>query len=94
MSQEDDGTWKGRRLVEEESPADPKWRAHMLSQHPENESDVIVMRNRIFGLIAVGGCKFIENSVLFMPSKNNSLFGFLIHQPLVISCTRCLSIIK
>lgn len=55
VSQEDDGTWKGRRLVEEESPADPKWRAHMLSQHPENESDVIVMRNRIFGLIAVGG---------------------------------------
>ncbi|KAI9257766.1 phosphatase 2C-like domain-containing protein [Helicostylum pulchrum] len=55
VSQEEDGTWRGRRLVEEESPANPEWRAHMLSQHPESESDVIVMRNRIFGLIAVGG---------------------------------------
>lgn len=57
VSQEEDGTWRGRRLVEEESPANPEWRAHMLSQHPKSESDVIVMRNRIFGLIAVGGCK-------------------------------------
>lgn len=58
VSQEEDGTWRGRRLVEEESPADPAWRNHMLSQHPENEKDVIVMRNRIFGLIAVGGCMY------------------------------------
>ncbi|KAI8072174.1 phosphatase 2C-like domain-containing protein [Gilbertella persicaria] len=55
VSQDQDGTWKGRRLVEEQSPADPKWKAHLLSQHPPKESDVIVMRNRIFGLIAVGG---------------------------------------
>ncbi|KAI8881401.1 protein serine/threonine phosphatase 2C [Backusella circina FSU 941] len=55
VSQDDDGNWKGRRLVEEESPADPEWRKHMISQHPANEADVIVMRNRIFGLIAVGG---------------------------------------
>ncbi|KAI7907066.1 phosphatase 2C-like domain-containing protein [Cokeromyces recurvatus] len=55
VSQEEDGTWKGRRLVEEQSPANPEWRAHMLSQHPSNESDVLVMRKRIFGLIAVGG---------------------------------------
>lgn len=58
VSQDKDGQWKGRRLVEEESPANPEWRAHMLSQHPESEADVIVMRNRIFGLIAVGGCKY------------------------------------
>jgi hypothetical protein len=57
VSQDDEGNWKGRRLVEEESPADPAWRSHMISQHPASESDVIVMRNRIFGLIAVGGCK-------------------------------------
>ncbi|KAI9471892.1 MAG: phosphatase 2C-like domain-containing protein [Benjaminiella poitrasii] len=55
VSQEEDGTWRGRRLVEEQSPANPEWRAHMLSQHPSNESDVLVMRKRIFGLIAVGG---------------------------------------
>ncbi|KAI8366272.1 phosphatase 2C-like domain-containing protein [Choanephora cucurbitarum] len=55
VSQDEDGKWKGRRLVDEQSPADPKWKAHMLSQHPPEESDVIVMRNRIFGLIAVGG---------------------------------------
>ncbi|KAG2209730.1 hypothetical protein INT47_001878 [Mucor saturninus] len=55
VSQDEEGNWKGRRLVEEESPANPEWRAHMLSQHPESEADVIVMRNRIFGLIAVGG---------------------------------------
>ncbi|RCH85811.1 hypothetical protein CU098_006483 [Rhizopus stolonifer] len=52
---DEEGQWKGRRLVEEESPADPEWKAHMLSQHPPEESDVIVMRKRIFGLIAVGG---------------------------------------
>jgi len=57
VSQEEDGTWRGRRLVEEQSPASPEWKEHMLSQHPASESDVIVMRKRIFGLIAVGGCK-------------------------------------
>lgn len=41
--------------MEEESPANPEWRQHMISQHPDDESDVIVMRKRIFGLIAVGG---------------------------------------
>ncbi|KAI8979803.1 phosphatase 2C-like domain-containing protein [Mycotypha africana] len=55
VSQDEDGSWKGRRLVEEESPANPEWKAHMLSQHPSDESDVLVMRKRIFGLIAVGG---------------------------------------
>ncbi|CAO3583765.1 unnamed protein product [Absidia cylindrospora] len=55
IRQEEDGTWSGRRLVEEESPANPEWRAHMISQHPPNEAGNIVHRNRIFGLIAVGG---------------------------------------
>ncbi|ORY96661.1 phosphatase 2C-like domain-containing protein [Syncephalastrum racemosum] len=55
IRQEEDGTWTGRRLVEEESPAHPAWRSHMISQHPPNEAEHIVMRNRIFGLIAVGG---------------------------------------
>jgi serine/threonine protein phosphatase PrpC len=41
--------------VEEQSPAHPEWRAHLQSQHPVNESNTLVMRNRIFGLIAVGG---------------------------------------
>ncbi|CAO3687001.1 hypothetical protein G6F70_007609 [Rhizopus microsporus] len=55
VSQDEQGNWKGRRLVEEESPANPSWRAHMMEQHPPEESDVLIMRNRIFGLIAVGG---------------------------------------
>ncbi|KAI9243405.1 phosphatase 2C-like domain-containing protein [Phascolomyces articulosus] len=55
IRQEEDGTWKGRRLVEEQSPAHPSWRAHMISQHPADETEAIVKRNRIFGLIAVGG---------------------------------------
>ncbi|KAI7855786.1 phosphatase 2C-like domain-containing protein [Circinella umbellata] len=55
IRQEEDGSWTGRRLVEEQSPAHPAWRAHMISQHPPNESGAIVRRNRIFGLIAVGG---------------------------------------
>lgn len=58
ISQDEDGSWKGRRLVEEESPANPDWRAHMISQHPSEESNALIVRNRIFGLIAVGGCKF------------------------------------
>lgn len=65
IRQEEDGTWTGRRLVEEESPAHPAWRAHMISQHPPNEADHIVMRNRIFGLIAVGGCECL-NSIRVM----------------------------
>jgi hypothetical protein len=64
VSQEDDGTWRGRRLVEEQSPASPEWKAHMLSQHPAEESDVIVMRKRIFGLIAVGGCKCLDSKTI------------------------------
>ncbi|KAG0174306.1 [Pyruvate dehydrogenase [acetyl-transferring]]-phosphatase 1, mitochondrial [Apophysomyces sp. BC1034] len=55
IRQEEDGTWSGRRLVEEQSPAHPAWRAHMIAQHPPEEADAIVKRNRIFGLIAVGG---------------------------------------
>ncbi|KAI8332260.1 phosphatase 2C-like domain-containing protein [Chlamydoabsidia padenii] len=55
VRQEEDGTWSGRRLVEEESPANPAWKAHMISQHPPDEAQNIVHRNRIFGLIAVGG---------------------------------------
>ncbi|CAO3626109.1 unnamed protein product [Cunninghamella blakesleeana] len=55
VRQEEDGKWVGRRLVEEESPANPLWRAHMISQHPSDESENIIKRNRIFGLIAVGG---------------------------------------
>ncbi|KAI9259351.1 phosphatase 2C-like domain-containing protein [Sporodiniella umbellata] len=55
VSQDEQGQWKGRRLVEEESPANPDWRSHMISQHPPEESETLVMRNRIFGLIAVGG---------------------------------------
>ncbi|KAI8148413.1 phosphatase 2C-like domain-containing protein [Fennellomyces sp. T-0311] len=55
IRQEEDGSWSGRRLVEEQSPAHAAWRAHMISQHPPDESDAIVRRNRIFGLIAVGG---------------------------------------
>ncbi|KAG1402256.1 hypothetical protein G6F58_010590 [Rhizopus delemar] len=58
ISQDEDGNWKGRRLVEEESPANPDWRVHMMSQHPPEESNALIVRNRIFGLIAVGGCKF------------------------------------
>ncbi|KAI9029917.1 phosphatase 2C-like domain-containing protein [Phycomyces nitens] len=50
-----DGSWTGRRLVEEQSPAHPDWKAYMISQHPPNEADDIVKRKRIFGLIAVGG---------------------------------------
>jgi hypothetical protein len=60
VSQDEEGNWKGRRLVEEESPARPEWKAHMIAQHPPEESDVIVKRNRIFGLIAVGGCKLMK----------------------------------
>lgn len=59
IRQEKDGRWTGRRMVEEQSPAHPAWRAHLISQHPPNEADAIVRRNRIFGLIAVGGCKRI-----------------------------------
>ncbi|KAI9488052.1 phosphatase 2C-like domain-containing protein [Zychaea mexicana] len=55
IRQEEDGSWTGRRLVEEQSPAHPAWRAHMISQHPADEADAIVRRNRVFGLIAVGG---------------------------------------
>ncbi|KAF7731732.1 [Pyruvate dehydrogenase [acetyl-transferring]]-phosphatase 1, mitochondrial [Apophysomyces ossiformis] len=55
VSQKEDGTWSGRRLVEEESPANPEWRAHMIAQHPPAEAESIIKRNRIFGLIAVGG---------------------------------------
>ncbi|KAI8061436.1 phosphatase 2C-like domain-containing protein [Gongronella butleri] len=55
VRQEEDGSWSGRRLVEEESPANPSWRAHMISQHPKEEAETLIMRNRIFGLIAVGG---------------------------------------
>ncbi|KAI8089730.1 phosphatase 2C-like domain-containing protein [Halteromyces radiatus] len=55
VRQEEDGTWSGRRLVEEESPANPAWREHMISQHPPDEAEDIIKRNRIFGLIAVGG---------------------------------------
>lgn len=55
-------------MVEEESPADPEWKAHMLSQHPPEESDVIVMRKRIFGLIAVGGCKYVLSKTLMLNS--------------------------
>ncbi|KAI8379778.1 phosphatase 2C-like domain-containing protein [Radiomyces spectabilis] len=55
VRQEENGTWTGRRLVEEQSPAHPAWRVHMISQHPSNEANNIVQRNRIFGLIAVGG---------------------------------------
>ncbi|KAI9304874.1 phosphatase 2C-like domain-containing protein [Cunninghamella echinulata] len=55
VRQEEDGKWTGRRLVEEESPANPDWRAHMISQHPPDEAENIIRRNRIFGLIAVGG---------------------------------------
>lgn len=57
VSQDEQGQWRGRRLVEEQSPAHPEWRAHLISQHPPNEAGSIVMRNRVFGLIAVGGCK-------------------------------------
>jgi hypothetical protein len=55
--------------VEEQSPASPEWRQHMLSQHPDEESDVIVMRKRIFGLIAVGGCKSNLTNQNFMKAK-------------------------
>ncbi|KAI7872919.1 phosphatase 2C-like domain-containing protein [Spinellus fusiger] len=55
VRQEGDGTWTGRRLVEEQSPAHPEWKAHMLSQHPSEEALDIVKRKRVFGLIAVGG---------------------------------------
>ena len=48
-------------MVEEQSPAHPAWRAHLISQHPPNEADAIVRRNRIFGLIAVGGCEYKES---------------------------------
>ncbi|EIE79392.1 hypothetical protein RO3G_04097 [Rhizopus delemar RA 99-880] len=58
ISQDEDGSWKGRRLVEEESPANPDWRAHMISQHPSEESNALIVRNRIFGLIAVGGSNY------------------------------------
>lgn len=47
--------------MEEQSPARPEWKAHMIAQHPPDEAENIIMRNRIFGLIAVGGCK-IETS--------------------------------
>lgn len=49
-------------MVEEQSPAHPAWRAHLISQHPPNEADAIVRRNRIFGLIAVGGCKHCKRN--------------------------------
>ncbi|CEP10288.1 hypothetical protein [Parasitella parasitica] len=55
VSQDEDGTWRGRRLVEEQSPASPEWKAYMRSQHPADESDGLIIRKRIFGLIAVGG---------------------------------------
>ncbi|KAL0086901.1 PDH phosphatase [Phycomyces blakesleeanus] len=55
VRQEKDGSWTGRRIVEEQSPAHPDWKAYMISQHPANEAEDIVKRKRIFGLIAVGG---------------------------------------
>lgn len=57
MSQDEEGRWSGRRLVDEQTPADPRWHAYLQSQHPENEKNSIIMHNRVFGLIAVGGCK-------------------------------------
>lgn len=50
-----DGKWYGRRIVEEQTPARPAWRQFMESQHPPSERNGLIRKNRIFGLIAVGG---------------------------------------
>ncbi|CDS03510.1 hypothetical protein LRAMOSA00912 [Lichtheimia ramosa] len=90
IRQEKDGSWTGRRMVEEQSPAHPAWRAHLISQHPPNEADAIVRRNRIFGLIAVGGCfgdimykvpkEYQMNVLPFIPQEIYNRFARYHHQ--------------
>ncbi|CAO3668637.1 unnamed protein product [Umbelopsis ramanniana] len=55
VSVDKDGKWHGRRLVDEQTPARPAWRKFMESQHPASETNGLIKRNRVFGLIAVGG---------------------------------------
>lgn len=55
VSVDKDGNWVGKRLVEEQTPARPAWRELMESQHPASETPGLIRKNRIFGLIAVGG---------------------------------------
>ncbi|KAM3578343.1 hypothetical protein VKS41_004113 [Umbelopsis sp. WA50703] len=49
------GKWVGKRLVEEQTPARKAWREVMESQHPASETPGLIKKNRVFGLIAVGG---------------------------------------
>ncbi|KAG2177746.1 hypothetical protein INT43_002993 [Umbelopsis isabellina] len=55
VSVDKDGNWIGKRLVEEQTPARPAWRELMESQHPASETPGLIRKNRVFGLIAVGG---------------------------------------
>jgi pyruvate dehydrogenase phosphatase len=70
------GKWVGKRLVEEQTPARKAWREVMESQHPASETPGLIKKNRVFGLIAVGGGKQKSTTVERLPYNPLELTAF------------------